>query len=529
MITQANYYQQSPGFKWDEMPEALRETREFLDMITDNGQDWSSVDADTDVQKMVAVYFDKLNEYLQKQQPAVKEKKTAREKSIKQPSEKTVEPEPVKSEDVPYEPSPTEHKKTSRQRKPKTATAIVEELDKILVETLPEEIRIFKRMVNMNGKIVERKAVLNLLNYLQKAILERRIRKDSVYAVDIMSIQKDLINRLPKIKDRAEIRLTVKMEEYFRGEIDKYETYKGVALLKRYVSMHGKPVSKEKADRLLKDMQYAVAKGKIMGTDRYYFPIQAAMQRLEKLSNEGMLKIEPYELNGIGALVFCEDTDAPAELDGCGCPQPAVQPMPEPDGIFKMSDVMNREYEKVELDGKWKEFLGRPVVGFSMAITGPAGDGKSTFAVAFANYLHRKFGGVLYVSYEMDGAELQEIGRRIGETLEMYGTKKLPEDLSPFRFIFIDSVSESGIDWQQWKQIMENNPGKAFIFLAKARKDGTYKGSADIVSDTKLHIIVEDGVAYTDKNRFALETSMPVPGYKNPKLNTKSNGNQEWK
>jgi len=575
MITRENYYDTVRNIAWDQLPAALYETHQYIDQQTNQGTDWTVIGENPDEVEMLNLYFEKLQKYLNapKEEKKGKKKQTPlwepeivsqeefaarvltqdahstdeemigyfidklfsplqaywlvsqRAKFLNNPSAPKMadiypppgwQPEKLIKENVSI-PKQAKTPKKPKQKKVPATQAIIEQLDKELVETLPEEIRIFKRMVNMNGKIVERKAVLNLLNYLQKAILERRIRKDSVYAVEMMSIQRDLINRLPKIKDRAEIRLTVKTEEYFRGEIEKYELYKGVALLKRYISMHGKPVSKEKADRLLKDMRYAVAKGKIMGTDRYYSPIQTAMKRLEKLSNEDILKIETYELNGIGDLLSGFDAYEYVfgNPESCGC-------SPSNDGVIKMGDIMNARYDLVDLRGKWGDFLGQPEVGFSMAVTGPSGGGKSTFALALATYLIR-FAPVLYVSYEMSKPQLQQMAEKIGVSKamkELNVAATLPADLSPYGFIIVDSVTESGIKWEQWKELMRANPKASFIFLMKSLKTGVPRGDSNILSDTGINVRVnrETKTAYTDKNRFAPLAEMPIPGL-NPMSN----------
>jgi Mg-chelatase subunit ChlI len=45
------------------------------------------------------------------------------------------------------------------------------------------------------------------------------------------------------------------------------------------------------------------------------------------------------------------------------------------------------DFKVLDSQGEWKEFLGQPSVDFSVAIHGMPGQGKSTFARKFAQYL----------------------------------------------------------------------------------------------------------------------------------------------
>lgn len=79
------------------------------------------------------------------------------------------------------------------------------------VEQIDEEVKFIKRYVLLRGKEKTKEQILSFINSLQKAIVEKRIRKSSQYAEQIRYIQNILIkvynnmgkNTLLKIRDNV--------------------------------------------------------------------------------------------------------------------------------------------------------------------------------------------------------------------------------------------------------------------------------------------------------------------------------------
>ncbi|MDR2684101.1 MAG: hypothetical protein LBB53_01810, partial [Prevotellaceae bacterium] len=65
----------------------------------------------------------------------------------------------------------------------------------VRVEKILPEVNFIRRFAHLNGKMIktQQETALRLLNSLQKAIVERVIRKTSPYAAEIMAIQENLI------------------------------------------------------------------------------------------------------------------------------------------------------------------------------------------------------------------------------------------------------------------------------------------------------------------------------------------------
>lgn len=81
-----------------------------------------------------------------------------------------------------------------------------------MVERIPEELRFIKRFVNLNGKTKTKDELLRFINSLQKAILEKRIRKTSSSAEQIQFIQDKLIEVYNNMK--AKIKIELRPETY---------------------------------------------------------------------------------------------------------------------------------------------------------------------------------------------------------------------------------------------------------------------------------------------------------------------------
>jgi hypothetical protein len=63
---------------------------------------------------------------------------------------------------------------------------------------LDTDVQFIRRYTLMDGKVKTQAQVLTLIHSLQKAILERRIRKTSPYAAEIKTMQEQLIKLYEK-------------------------------------------------------------------------------------------------------------------------------------------------------------------------------------------------------------------------------------------------------------------------------------------------------------------------------------------
>jgi predicted ATP-dependent serine protease len=179
--------------------------------------------------------------------------------------------------------------------------------------------------------------------------------------------------------------------------------------------------------------------------------------------------------------------------------------------IISSRDLKSMNYNALSFQGKWFDFFGYPSINFHCVIHGMSGEGKSTFAVQFANYLAENFGTVLYISGEegfsktfkdkfinnnafADGlsvADLRNFDSIIKEV-----------QINTFNFIFIDSLDNMKIDAHKMKELREHYKDSSIITISQSTKDGKMRGSYEIVHDSDIAVRVENGIATTTKNRF---------------------------
>ena len=76
-----------------------------------------------------------------------------------------------------------------------------------------------------------------------------------------------------------------------------------------------------------------------------------------------------------------------------------------------------------------------------------------------------------------------------------YITDCIPSDISPYQFVFIDSVSKAGMDVAGIEELRKQNPGISFIFIYHTNKEGRFKGVNTHAHEVDVIIEVGKGEA----------------------------------
>ena len=173
------------------------------------------------------------------------------------------------------------------------------------------------------------------------------------------------------------------------------------------------------------------------------------------------------------------------------------------------------EYQKAQIDtfgikGKYLYLFGDASPGFFMLLSGKSGNGKTTFAVGFAQYLEENHGRVLFLTYEQKGKNkpFQELLKNSNGTFSIseYPPKDL-EDLNTlvkdFDFIVIDSINYAGLTPSDIEKLREENPTLSIVGIAQSTKNGEFKGSNEYLHNCDIHIKAVNGVAEQYKSRYA--------------------------
>ncbi|MEI9909656.1 MAG: hypothetical protein WDO71_08245 [Bacteroidota bacterium] len=142
-----------------------------MERATDRGNNWTTYQSSDSIKKTIDIYLAKLNEFVNNIKKASPKKK---KENQRQPGKEITPEAVIEQSNATPDSSP---KKKSRK-----VIATDNEHQPAMVERIPEELRFIRRFVNMNGKSKTKDDILRFVNSLQKAILEKRIRKTSPYA-----------------------------------------------------------------------------------------------------------------------------------------------------------------------------------------------------------------------------------------------------------------------------------------------------------------------------------------------------------
>jgi len=467
MITIDNYFHKITDIDFSILPEALRKGHEFILKGSKNGESWRFYSSSPTIKKMVDIYLNKLNEYAGKNG-----KGEEKENSTSQKGES--------------------HSKPKRAVKTKKVSLPKESMP-TMVERLPEELRFIKRYINLNGKVKTKEEILRFINSLQKAIVEKRIRKTSPYADQVKYIQEKLIDVHNTMKAKVKLELQPQTLESLTKLTGSEKVLVSIGFIKRYISINGKPGMKEKAKKLLAQINRAIDKGRLNDTDPYIAEMHELKKNLKAFSTDKALKvleIEQAALNGLEGILGC----ACQNLNG-------IEGKP---AVMNSMDFANMEFNTLGFTGKWLELIGDPSSNFTAMIFGKPKMGKSYLCVDFAGYLARNHGKVLYVAKEegLDYTLQQKLNDKNVKHPNLFVASILPSDLSPYDFIFLDSVSKLGLAPEDLNKLKGQYPSKSFIFIFQSTKDGKFRGANTFQHDVDIVIEVPERGRAVQMGRF---------------------------
>lgn len=488
MITTRNYYNEINSIGVNNLPPALQKSHELVNKVTQDGKSWETYNSSDTIKRMIDLYINKLNEFEAKQpkkNTAAPAKKT---KAAKEPAQKKTKAEKP-------------HKKKEDNATP--------------VEAIEDEIKFIKRFVLMDGKIKSPEQILNFLNGLQKAIIERRIRKTSPYASEIKIIQEKLVQLYNNMNGSITIHLKPETMQQMAKLVKSEKVMPSVNFMKRYVRLQGKPDVRDKVKKLLDDMQKAVKNGVLTKADKYSDRVNAMYKHMTDFLGDAKkhdaLDISKHELNGLMGI-----------LNGCGChglngtdddeEQEPNASLPQKNRIMNSQDFAKMKFDTIGFTGKWLDFIGDPSKGFTAMVFARPKMGKSYLCMEFAGYLARNHGKVLYVAKEekLDATLQKKLSDLRVEHPNLFVADDLPASLSGYNFVFIDSVNKMGLEPADLEELKANNPGVSFIYVFQSTKGGAFRGSQHFQHDVDVVIEIPEKGQATQYGRFNQGGEMPI-------------------
>jgi hypothetical protein len=456
MFTTDNYFDQIKVININSLPALLQESHQFIAKATKNGTSWTSYQNSQAIKEAIDLHLEQMQRYEPKQRSAI----TKRAKH-----------------------------KPSREKKPKDAAPQYKAAkeDKgtapLMVSRIPEELKFIKRFLNMHEKTQVKEQILSFINSLQKAIVEKRIRKTSQWAEQITYIQSRLIETYNAMKDQITIVLTPKTLEQFKQFVSGEKLLSSVGFIKRYISLHQKAGVKDKAAALLAQIDRAYEKGSLTNNDPYTSHVLAIQHNLQNFiadKNTKALSIEPAILSGL--------QDVLSGLDGCACGNHSLSGLNGVPEVMSSVDFVQKEFPTIGFTGKWRDFIGDPSPGFTAMVSARPKFGKSTLCTDFAGYLARSHGPVLFVAKEEGFSKtLRDKLERVRHPRLMVASS-LPVDLSSFQYIFLDSVTRLGLTPDDLRRLKATNVSKSFVYVFQVTKGGQFRGANDFQHDVDVVI-----------------------------------------
>ena len=168
------------------------------------------------------------------------------------------------------------------------------------------------------------------------------------------------------------------------------------------------------------------------------------------------------------------------------------------------TDVVKLNFKKLGFIGKWKKLIGDPSAGFRAMIFGKPKMGKSYLAVDFAGYLARQHGTVLYVAKEegIDDTLQKKLKDKNVAHPDLYVGDYLPEDLSAYDFVFLDSVNKLGLMPEDLDRLNKTYPHTSFIDVFQTTKQGNFRGGNEFQHDVDVVIEVPEKGKAVQFGRF---------------------------
>ncbi|HPE55592.1 MAG TPA: AAA family ATPase [Bacteroidales bacterium] len=407
------------------------------------------------------------------------------------------------------------------------------------VEDIDPAVRFIIRYKNLHGKVKERKHIASFLASLQRAIIKHQIGKDNSYSKEIAHVQKQLIKTLGLMKSEVKIYIKQESLDKYQRIADSEKVRISVAYIKRFIGLVDKPDVKDKAERLLNQIEKALDSNKISEKDKYIDELNTIQKFLRDYIHQNRKKIEidEFTLNGFQEITGEKKNESP-ELneENLGFINVAdvvkgaasyvtgrkilesidqVKKKPTTEEIINSNQLREMEFQLLPFTGVWADIFGKVSQPFYAMVFGMPGSGKSTFDILFAKYLAKDLTlKVLYVASEEGFTyTLREKFDRLNAFSENIDiTYKLPSNFKDYDFIFIDSVNELGIDPDQVAKLIAKARQSqiSIIFIYRATKDGKYKGLSENEHLVDVSIKVENGVTQNLKNRFGGQGRMGV-------------------
>ena len=462
MITRKNLLAEYPRIHQHILPKELQQAE--FDFIAEN---FDLIDEDEDIRRYVETFIEKLDKFL------------------------------INSDDQTFK-SKTQPKRKSATSKPKPEPKPKGTKTGNQVSELPLEVTFLKSYCGWHGKVKTKTQIYNFIKSLQKAIVEKRIRKTSPHAKQIEYIQSRLIAFYNDMKSGTKTYEIPAAKLAELKEVCNMRWADHVVIIKQYINILNdtKTGTKAKAQTLLKKIEKAEFSN-VNPPNHFQPSVKDAITNITKSLKDYIAgktdapAINELSLRGLYGL---------AGLNGLG-----NLPADTPGLVVSAADFKNTSFNLMGFTGKWLQLIGDPSTPFKAMVWGTGGSGKSTLAIEFAKYLTGTLNKrVLYIANEEGaGATLHEKMTRLNAfNPNLFITKTLPSRLVEYDFIFCDSANSMQLDLPKFEETAKLYPYLSWVLMFQTTKDGNFLGEKNWQHAVDVEIYCNEGKAKALKSRF---------------------------
>lgn len=449
---------------------------------------------------------------------SAEKKSTKQNGNVDAPVKKAVKKSVKKSVKAVKEPAPKASTRKTKSRQPKVKTSKSTENPKPVrvdyskahpVERIDEEIKFIKRFLSLHNRVKTKQQILNFVNALQRAILEKRIRKSSKYADEVMTIQRQLVSSVKVMGTQQKFTLNEKAIERLTKIAGSARIRFSIQYLKRFIGIRGKEITKEKAKTLYDLIVKAMDTDKVGKADPYLHRIKKVLNGLKQfiqVARKGeTLEVHEEALNGLNGVLGCLcQEEKEEELNGIA----EIVPNKPAGEVMSVEEARQKEYQPVHITGKWLDLIGKFCLPTQFFVYGLGGSGKSSFVLLFTQYLASLGFKILYVAGEQFDtptftAMLNKLNIVAGDHFKIVANL---DSLNPaeYDFVVLDSKDQLEVNVDQFTALLEQYPKQSFIVLSQAVKSGSFTGKERWRNIVDVMIQAENGIIRTghDKNRW---------------------------
>lgn len=278
-----------------------------------------------------------------------------------------------------------------------------------------------------------------------------------------------------------------------------WEEYK---IISRFLKLDGKVKTKDEIAQFIAALQQPILKKKIRKTSFFAQEIRYIQEKIIAVHNRMYetttirLKEETVEKMKT-ALGLIEEKNKGKNLNA-DMQNLSLSGINSSNQIMRSTDFADMKFNTIGFTGKWLELIGDPCRGFTAMIFGKPKLGKSYLAIDMAGYLARNHGKVLYVAREekLDATLQKKLNDKNVAHINLFVSDHLPEDLSAYDFVFLDSVNKLNLTTKDLDSLKAKNPGKCFVYIFQTTKMGLFRGKNEFQHDVDVVIeVLEKGKA----------------------------------